>query len=77
MYNKVYKLIKKGGIYMTELIRITIKDMLCGTLLLPKTDYQRHVPKSATELSESNWKKTGDSLRRAIKKVRDEDGQEF
>lgn len=74
--NKLYKIILKGGICMTKIIKRVINFALCDTIsmpdLYPQTDYQKHVPKNARELSEKNWKSTGDSLRHAMDKVKDE-----
>ncbi|CVK19205.1 hypothetical protein [Sporomusa sphaeroides] len=81
MYNKVKKIIKSiiavGG-NMTELIKVTIKNVLCSDTIMPDlwpdTDYRKHVPKSAKQLAERNWKTTGSSLRKAMDKVGSEDG---
>ena len=38
----------------------------------PKTDYKKHIPKNAEELMMKNWKKTGKTLFKSIKKVGNE-----
>jgi hypothetical protein len=71
----------KGGVYMTELLTEAFKTMLCGTSsmpnIYPKTDYQRHVPTSARQLTAQNWENAGNTLRKAMDKVREEDGPKF
>ena len=71
----IVKTIKRGLYIMSELI-VAIKTKLENTSssfsISPTTDYNRHVPKSATQLMRNNWRRTGNSLRRAMKKVGDE-----
>ena len=49
-----------------------IKRLLAKTTyfsLFPKTDYRRHIPKSAEEGVYHAWSNTGGYLQRAIEKV--------
>jgi hypothetical protein len=76
VYNKVYKTMIWVDVSMTKIIKGAIKGVLSSTSAMPdiwpKTDYQKHVPTSARELSEKNWRSTGHSLRRAMKSVGEE-----
>lgn len=76
MYNKIKNIIKtviSVGVNMTEIIKVAIKRVLCSESVMPDlrpdTDYRKHVPKSAKQLAEQNWKTTGQSLRNAMDKV--------
>ena len=60
---------------MPEFMRVLLSGTSSPFSIAPTTDYDRHVPQSAKQLSEDNWKQTGDSLRRAIKKVGKEIGE--
>ena len=75
-YNKVYKSIIGVGVSMTRIVKSAIQSVFCHASsmpdLWPNTDYQKHVPKSARELAEVNWKRTGDSLQKAMKCVGEE-----
>lgn len=64
---------KKGCEIMAEFIRTLLSGSSSPFSIAPTTDYHRHVPQSAKQLSEENWRQTGGSLQRAIKKV----GAEF
>jgi hypothetical protein len=69
---------KRGYGIMTEFISTLLSHDSSSSRfsIAPTTNYRRHVPRSAKQLSEDNWKQTGDSLRRAIKKVGKEIGEE-
>ena len=70
---------KAKGKGRCKIVAEFIKSLLYSSSpfsISPTTDYQKHVPKSASELSEENWNKVGNSLRRAIKKVGEEIGEE-
>jgi hypothetical protein len=73
--NELILLIKKGMIFMTGLI-VSVKNSVLKEsspfLLSPKTNYGKHVPKSAEQLMKDNWNKTGRHLKEAMKKVGDE-----
>lgn len=67
--------IKKGRIFMTQLVHTVKKAMTDNTSLfslLPNTDYNKHVPESAEELMKQNWQRTGKTLSNAIHKVGEE-----
>ena len=61
---------------MPEFMRTLMSGTSSPFSIAPTTDYDRHVPKSAKQLSRDNWRQTGNSLRRAIKKVGKEIGEE-
>jgi len=61
---------------MAEFFRSLLNGSSSPFSISPSTDYQRHVPQNAQQLSEENWRQTGDSLRRAMKKVGKEIGEE-
>ena len=61
---------------MAEFIRSLLSGSSSPFSISPTTDYQKHVPQSSQQLSEDNWLHTGNSLRRAIKKVGKEIGEE-
>jgi len=67
---------KRGYEIMPEFIRALLSGTSSPFSIAPTTDYDRHVPQSAKQLSKDNWRQTGNSLRRAIKKVGKEIGEE-
>jgi len=66
MTESINRIIKEALHKIPTLNYITAMAML---ELWPATDYYKNVPKSATELMELNWNKTGKSLRCAMHKV--------
>lgn len=72
MWNYIFTLFRKGIHIMTDFI-LAVKKTLQNTsspiTIFPSTNYRRHAPQSAAQLMGDNWRKTGDSLGCAMKKV--------
>lgn len=75
MIMKLYNVLVKGGNLMTQFIRGAFRIAFDGASKIkmrPMIDYQKHVPRSARQLAEDNWKRVGDSLGSAMDKVRND-----
>lgn len=75
MWKYIRVLIEKGVYVMTTFIlsvKKTLQNNSSPFSISPPTDYRRHIPQSAEQLMRDNWRKTGDSLHYAMKKVGEE-----
>jgi len=65
---------RKGLRIMTTFILSFKKTMESDSpfSISPSTNYRQHVPKNAEQLMKENWRRTGESLCCAMKKVGEE-----
>jgi len=68
---------ERGKRFMTGFVYSVKKSFYSSSpfTIHPNTDYRKNLPKSSAEAMGENWKKTGSSLRKAMKKVGEEIGQ--